>query len=51
MFNHFSDKVKGPVNKVKDEVIDKIDNDNADKIKGQAQDKYGELKDKYNSKK
>lgn len=56
----FSDKVKGAVNKAKGEVKDQFGNamDNAslqaegkyDKLKGAAQEKIGEFKEKRNDK-
>ncbi len=55
MSKSFSDKFKGAVNKVKGEVKGKLDtamdNDKVDKFKGQAQDKFGELRDKFTNKK
>ena len=46
MFNNFSDKVKGAVNKAKDKVDTAMDSDKVEKYKGTAQDKFGEMKDK-----
>lgn len=56
----FSDKVKGSVNKTKGEIKDQIGNvtgktklqaeGKADKLKGEAQVKIGEAKDRFNKK-